>query len=585
MSENKEVTVKVRFQTANELKQPLAEAATAAARATQHVNRLATAWEAAKKSGAGASRAIIAGMSQPQTSGMAARMAGGNPHGALAAIWAAAHRQTSAPHWLTAALTAPAQYGSLSAISAANARQGSGAVSPMMATLGAFAKASNNPFLKLSTLTAQSNATQLSMLSRLKAGFGDLGEKIEGFGAISRRAMLYSTGSMMGFAAAASPALFNTLTMSMQAFAGELGIVLTPAIMDVTELIRIGANWIRSWPPAVRSTVSSIAFWTVTLGGAGYAMGKIWSIGVSMVGMFGSIAGGAATAGRAILAFAVAHPILAVAAAVGAVAGAFILTGNNIRNATTDLNSFEERVNRLRGGGRATLQDIREMPAVQARLEGQPEARRQQIIQEEIAARERQLREANAALAPGQTFEGIAARVQQTLERTDRQENVAGWMRIGWPSERRANALREAGVPEPFLDQLNRDNRLRAGFMGSGHLSDEHIREAADAIRTIPARLQSEIATLRGGPPQGGEDRFARLRAIMPSLNFQSQQIAPESFWNYVQQQAVRDPAEQDRFERQMIALNTMIASLGGGEQGVSRLLQQIRDMLGQPRP
>ncbi len=142
--------------------------------------------------------------------------------------------------------------------------------------------------------------------------------------------------SMMGLvsATASSAGAFSvwpTFTESIKGLAIEVGAVFLPVVDEMSKKIQDATEWFRNLDEGTKSTMGTIARWTIVIGGGIFALQKL---GIAWLAS-------AAAAKVAAIGYAMALTPLgwvAVAAtAVGVLAGAWLLAGKNARGAVTDM--------------------------------------------------------------------------------------------------------------------------------------------------------------------------------------------------------------------------------------------------------
>lgn len=96
-----------------------------------------------------------------------------------------------------------------------------------------------------------------------------------------------------GVAAVATlDAPWATLTGSVQLFAGEVGIMLIPAVMDLCRWLQDGANWVKGWDDGTKDAISTTAKWGAGIVAASYAWSTLTPIISGTFGIVSLLGGG-----------------------------------------------------------------------------------------------------------------------------------------------------------------------------------------------------------------------------------------------------------------------------------------------------
>jgi hypothetical protein len=83
-----------------------------------------------------------------------------------------------------------------------------------------------------------------------------------------------------------------TLTGSAQLFAGELGMMLIPAVMDFSKWLQDGAGWVKGWDDSTKDAISTTAKWGAGIVAASYAWSTLTPIVSGTFGVVSLLGGG-----------------------------------------------------------------------------------------------------------------------------------------------------------------------------------------------------------------------------------------------------------------------------------------------------
>lgn len=190
-----------------------------------------------------------------------------------------------------------------------------------------------------------------------------------------------ATAAVRGFAAAASPEAAETLRGSIQLLVATVGQEFVPVIGKVAFAIQDAAHWFGGLSEETKGLIVQLTLGGVAAAGVVVAIGRV----VAVVQSLAPAATVAARALTALWAVAAAHPLVAVAAAIGAVTvavlamrGAFGQAEDAVGGATERLASLEALLGRLREGGAPGRKELEEIFSLAERrelerLRGRPE--------------------------------------------------------------------------------------------------------------------------------------------------------------------------------------------------------------------
>lgn len=185
--------------------------------------------------------------------------------------------------------------------------------------------APQNPLAKVgNALGAQTRfLTQFgSALRMLNTGLADVSKSLRGMVGTATTGFAMASASLGGFARAASPRLFDTLTGSVQLLAGSIGQALVKPILQVSYAFQQAARWVRGLDEGLKD---SLARWAVfgTLGlGTVAILGKLGGMITPVVSLFGTLAGGILKVAGGLVSLASAAGGLASLGGIGAALGA-----------------------------------------------------------------------------------------------------------------------------------------------------------------------------------------------------------------------------------------------------------------------
>src|SRR5262249_22004519 len=96
-------------------------------------------------------------------------------------------------------------------------------------------------------------------------------------------------GTFATLTRAASPALFNTLTQSMQLLAATVGQSLVGPVVTLSFKLQEMAQWVRALDPEIKGQIGSWLTWGSGICGAAFALSKITGIVVGLLPLFGAL--------------------------------------------------------------------------------------------------------------------------------------------------------------------------------------------------------------------------------------------------------------------------------------------------------
>jgi hypothetical protein len=403
--------------------------------------------------------------------------------------------------------------------------------------------------------------------AQLEQKYGRIGLKVrelnrglQDVGRTGTRVFATLSGGLTVAAGAASPALFQQLTGSIQLFAGSIGEMLVPTVMELSAWLQRAADWIDSWDPKVKRVVAGLALWGIAGAGAVRVVASIVSMAGTATTAVVSLAGAIGKASVALWGFAAAHPVIAgltaVTVAVGALTSGFGLLRDNAGSALASLEGLrnqQEQAERGREHGEPIgRQAYEQVPAnIRAELERRGTAsERQQYLRGQI-------RQAERAEASFRRNEGEAQLVEEIL--SGRRGNFPEAMsRSRNPAANRREALIAGGVSPETAGSLYERGLLSASFLQT-RLSPEQIRAAGASVRTPGQEQTTLLAQLRQiflHPMELPTRQAERDRPPALFTGFQSRQFADaRSLRDTIQQEAVRDMGQQRLLERQVRVL------------------------------
>lgn len=115
---------------------------------------------------------------------------------------------------------------------------------------------------------------------------------------------------------AASPDAWRTLTMSMDMVRAEVGIMFIPEIVALSGELQNAAHWVRGFDDTTRKHIVTYTVWGAGVAGVIGVTSRLWPIIQTGSYVMGVFAGVVWTAGRALVAFAFAHPYITATAEV-----------------------------------------------------------------------------------------------------------------------------------------------------------------------------------------------------------------------------------------------------------------------------
>jgi hypothetical protein len=364
--------------------------------------------------------------------------------------------------------------------------------------------------------------------------------------------------SLGGLASAAGPAVSQTLSYSIEAVAGELGIVLIPTIVEFSALLQTGAQWIQSWSSETRASVNAVVQWTAALGAGAYVFSQLWNAGRGAIGMLQDMRKMAVS------------PLgqLGIAAVGVSVAfGTLLYAADRLANADQErADSLRNNIPRIQNSG-ANYQDFLALPQ---QLRG--ELRNATSDQARLAIAQR---EANRLRAerPG-------------LQATAEVVNEGGAQALGAAVDRLtyssaapvhgANALLRWTGLNNYVGQMPTPGSVAtSAASGQANLT---VQQNASNIAILEAIIRNQGQMPR--PAAELDPRMAAaVRMVFSTGGFQSRQMDIGQVHSMIQQESIRDPVEQSRFERQMRALDDLVRY--AAQQGIT--LEALVSSLSRP--
>jgi len=358
--------------------------------------------------------------------------------------------------------------------------------------------------------------------AELTTEFGKLGgsivyaeERFRQIGQTSGRVFLGGMGALAGLAAAGGPAVSGTFFGSLQLATGEITGVFLPTIMRVAYAAQQAATWLHGLSDETRKFLNTLAMRALIVSGAGMVGGRVLSAGAMAVrgmgalGMFGTAAGLAGGAGCA-SAFGLGASGMAMVGPSGWAAAA-ALAGLAVQAAHggTGLQTLEQTLGIL---GKTVVQVVDAFSPLLVAIGNQTEG---------------VLKGVNAVLRMSEQ----ASNFEQALIRMI--PNIPG--------------IPGAGTQAGQVAQV--------GINNVGALAPSSLNQLALVGNFFNLLFPPEkLGTLTGIASQ--------KKPPLISTGFVSQQGALEDFHSFVQQQAVRDPIEQAKFEQQMQLMRDEIVIL-----------------------
>ncbi len=364
----------------------------------------------------------------------------------------------------------------------------------------------------------------------------------------------------MGFVSAASPAAVNTLRGSFSLLAGELGMMVIPAVVRVSVWFQEAATWVRNLDADTKESIGRWVAWGAALITAG-TLGKIalgiigsaWAVVSSVAAAasavivgairlvvfelqligrvaqlaFGLLTGNMSAAGSAVTglwALVKAHPFLALASAVGiavgvvmALSGAFGSVSKQIENAGQKVEELEALLDKLAQGGKVDAKDLAKLtPEAIARVEtagGDPHKQRQ-VMQELKQEADEFFRQREGENRTEQT-----GAVRHALSQN--RDFRWGWREKATTKGQRIGDITKALEQVPGVGgnakAIAEDLYAKANkSLSKNHLTDADIEEAIKAFNLMHTRMQTqkEVAesVLKNGPVAVTPEDRARLR-------------------------------------------------------------------------
>jgi len=378
---------------------------------------------------------------------------------------------------------------------------------------------------------------------RAQSAVGQLGLKVDGlkdkFAALGSFLPLTfgaATASITGMVSAASPEAFLTFTNSIRYLSATIGMQFIPYVAQASQWLQDTARWVAGLDQGTKDSIVSWTMYGVAALGvamilprvisllgvlrsalavadtaavlAGSALKSLFASGLSLSGMFGTLAGGVRSAATAMMAFTMSNPvtmIVGLIAVVGGLAYAFGRAGESVHQLEARMQRASDLQERLRRGQAPTRQELQEIVGRDylRSVEGRAPEVQQQMIRQRIQALQQQ-RDATDWTAESISTSDRAAQIFRQLNEASRSSN--------------------GGVLTAEQRQINEDrSREQAELDGpSGLLRTE--------ISMLTAVLRNGIPGSIGGPGGPG--------GLLTSSNFQSQMISLDQQWTRLQQAA-----------------------------------------------
>jgi hypothetical protein len=135
-------------------------------------------------------------------------------------------------------------------------------------------------------------------LGKFRFRLEEIQKRMEGMNKAATVTFVAGAAAISGFVAAASPDAMNTLALSFKLLAAEIGTAFIPYMVQAIALTQRAAFWVESLSDGQKDAMAQTALWTVGLAGGAFALSKLWSAIMLVVGALSSLSqAGAALSG------------------------------------------------------------------------------------------------------------------------------------------------------------------------------------------------------------------------------------------------------------------------------------------------